>query len=534
MPFFADDQEDEDTNQQSQQAQNDGTMISSGQSGTIGGGGPVSSNAPTSSGRFTNLQKYLSANKETATNVGAGTQIAGQTAQQKQQTSQRIGQESEKTQQAQQAGRGLDYQADLGAQAQQASNLDQAQPIISALEARAKTQFTGPKEISAKAELQQKARNLQETADLAKTEGGRFALLKNTFGKPSYNQGQQRLDQLLVQSDPTQQRQLQGLRKISGALGQELKGAEGTAAQRAQELEQQATETREKTLADVTGAGEGVNQSLAQRVAEFNANEAARSAAARSQAVDLASLGIGGLEAGWNPDVSVYQDPAASAAALARTRGNLQQLTQEMTPELGRAFGTYSQSSADISNIDPQRLAVMNALRRIAGQEEINPASAQAQQGKYGVITGGELDTEKNLNVLRNEVQKVEVQKEQLAPERAIDFGRAIMGQMGTRDEIEGRLNVLRNAGIDPGQVFDQAQGRVQEKLRTWGFLMGEPNKVNDPEGWNKYTQALSRARLEGIQEVLPSMLAQKQAELTNTQRNIVRGSLQNIAARRG
>lgn len=42
-------------------------------------------------------------------------------------------------------------------------------------------------------------------AQASKTEGGRFALLDNYFGRPQYSQGQKTLDNLLVQNDPGSQ-----------------------------------------------------------------------------------------------------------------------------------------------------------------------------------------------------------------------------------------------------------------------------------------------------------------------------------------
>jgi hypothetical protein len=504
----------------------------------------------------------VTANKETATNTGAGTQIAKQTGEQKQQASQRVGQEYDKTLQAQQAGKGLDYQEGLGQQAQGFGNIEEAQPVLSALEARAKTQFTGPKEISAQGELQQKARNLQETSDLTKNESGRFALLKNTFGKPTYNQGQQRLDQLLVQNDPTQQKQLQGIRKLAGGLNQELKGAVGGVAQSAADLEAAAADTRTKTLADVGGASEGINQTLAQRVAAFNAAEAQRAAGARDQSVDLAAMGMGGIEAGWNPDLGVYDNQAQKDANLARSKAELASLNQEMAPLLGKAFGTYNQSNASLSNIDPQKLAVMNALRRISGQEEISPAAAAAQQGKYGVQTGGEGDTEKNMNVIRQQVQGLQVKKEQLAPDRAVDFARHAMG-VGTEDEQRGRGDILRSIGIDPDNVkaamqSDEANRRIQEKLSTWRGTLGIDRGTMglDRQSQFRYSTANAgqpfqftpgelaeqarfktlqdRAMNETSQELIGPVLAEARDRLSQQQRDTVRSTLERLAAQRG
>jgi hypothetical protein len=71
----------------------------------------------------------------------------------------------------------------------------------------------------------------QKVADLAQaagTEQGRFGLLNQFFGKPTYNTGQQRLDQLLLQGNPAASKELSqktsGINKQTQAQLNALKG----------------------------------------------------------------------------------------------------------------------------------------------------------------------------------------------------------------------------------------------------------------------------------------------------------------------
>lgn len=59
-------------------------------------------------------------------------------------------------------------------------------------------------------------------AQASKTEGGRFALLDNYFGRPQYTQGQKTLDNLLVQNDPNSQQAFKQTQENAKALQENL------------------------------------------------------------------------------------------------------------------------------------------------------------------------------------------------------------------------------------------------------------------------------------------------------------------------
>lgn len=178
------------------------------------------------SGRFTNIQKYLDANRQGGERIagGIGENIGGEAQQQRQQTEQFLGglregiqQGRQATQQgqgflqdlegigknlvAQQEGRGLQNRgASLGIQ-NFASRPDFNRfQDIQAGRAIDENLLQGQQQ-QLRGAAQQFLGSSQEAADRLATEGGRFELLRDTFGGSGanpYTRGQQRLDQAFL------------------------------------------------------------------------------------------------------------------------------------------------------------------------------------------------------------------------------------------------------------------------------------------------------------------------------------------------
>ncbi len=86
--------------------------------------------------------------------------------------------------------------------------------------------------------LQGQLNQLGQQADLAKTEGGRFKLLQDTFGQPNYTRGQQKLDQLFLQTQPGVGQGLsKGLYEHRAAATQGLSAADQEAQAKLQALQ---------------------------------------------------------------------------------------------------------------------------------------------------------------------------------------------------------------------------------------------------------------------------------------------------------
>lgn len=178
------------------------------------------------SGRFTNLQKYLQANQQggqkVAEQVGQGMQKQfGQQTQEAQKYYNQLGQNIQQANQTAQQGQGFQQQLQgIGQQigsAQQAGFDQRANQNLGSIE-----QFTqspdfqrfqdiqagrgidenllGLQQQRALTAAQQAAQGSQQAQQALSSEGGRFDLLRRTFGgdgRTNYTQGQQRLDQVL-------------------------------------------------------------------------------------------------------------------------------------------------------------------------------------------------------------------------------------------------------------------------------------------------------------------------------------------------
>lgn len=127
--------------------------------------------------------------------------------------------------------------------------------------------------------------NFKNLANQAQTETGRFGLLQKTYGTPTYARGQQRLDQLLLQSSPQQGTDLTKFgQQIGNAVSSEgNKTIEETNARLAaiQNLRQKASTDIVGALGDeasgqgaigglVSSLGTRANQTQAEREALFN------------------------------------------------------------------------------------------------------------------------------------------------------------------------------------------------------------------------------------------------------------------------
>lgn len=127
--------------------------------------------------------------------------------------------------------------------------------------------YSGPTFLTGQTDLQQQASNYQQQAQQAQNENGRFGLLKQMFYNPGYSSGQQSLDNLMLQANPDQIKQLQtaqtGANKLTGNINQAVNqaGADATNYQNeAQNISGQAksaigTQTQDPTSSAWSGTG---------------------------------------------------------------------------------------------------------------------------------------------------------------------------------------------------------------------------------------------------------------------------------------
>lgn len=269
----------DDENKQNQQGQNGvqqvasgaAPQISSGESATGGTSAPAPAK-PNSSGQFVNLQKYLQANKQADISGNIGKKVetqAGDVRKGIEQSQQQFGQQSE-------AGRNQ-YDQGLVSQAltdptQFLNNAPQLQQLQykAGIGGGDTGTYKGPTELINNAQLGLRTGQIGQEANAAKTEKGRFGLLKNLLGGDQYTGGQQRLDQMLLQKAPgsldsLQQRTGTAAKNISDVYGK----ASGEATNLGQQYTQEAKDTIGRTMGQIQSARDEANQTVQQKAQQL-------------------------------------------------------------------------------------------------------------------------------------------------------------------------------------------------------------------------------------------------------------------------
>lgn len=270
--------------QQQQPPQNQPLQVGMGQSGTIGtgmSGGSQAAARGTSPGgsKFFNIQNYLNANKPGSQQLESGleSKVTGEAdkvragiQQAQQQFGQQAGAEQQRLQQGQQLTGNL-----FGAQpTQDITKLtpDQQQQMINLRTGTGAYQQLGDQSQQQLGQLQNQQQQLGQSAAQANTEAGRFQMLGNTFGRPGYAQGQRRLDQLLLQTDPGLLKKLQT--NATGAatgVGQDLSTAQQTQQSQLTDIQKQAADAQAAAQQGISGAQTAEESSLEKQAADQTA-----------------------------------------------------------------------------------------------------------------------------------------------------------------------------------------------------------------------------------------------------------------------
>jgi hypothetical protein len=157
-----------------------------------------------SSGSFTNLQKYLSANQGQGNSLAKGvtSDIQAQGAAAQRDISSAADQFNKQSKDAQDSTFGAADQAKIDTYfSNPAANTNN--DVGNRVKALTTASYTGPSGIDV-SDIQSRLQKLRQRTDDLTTEAGRTTELQNTYNKPTYTSGQQKLDQLLLQSDGTQ------------------------------------------------------------------------------------------------------------------------------------------------------------------------------------------------------------------------------------------------------------------------------------------------------------------------------------------
>lgn len=433
------------------------TMTNSGQtSGTFASqnASQAGTQAPSSSGRFSNISNYLKANKNPQSlgqTISSNIQGQGQKVQSNLQSQQQDFQKNAE------ANRNVFNQNLVSGALNNAAQFVQDPNQLSAFEKQRTGQYSGPKNLSDEAALNAQAANAQRMGQQTGNESGQFGLLRQMFGRPSYSQGQQKLDQLFVQSGPKDQ--FSQARRAVNQAGQQVQQGEQQAGLLGKTYGQEAQETNKQTIDALTGKTQEEYKTLDQRVAEEKAKKDALVAQLQGQ------LGSG----------SISQDYAKKFG-------------------LGAGTQLYNLNLNDYLNVDPteanrstiasaEDYAKFNALNKLAGQQ--GPATEFANQDVAGKFLQNQVgfDTNRFNQALASTKAAADTA---LAQAHAQDTG------------FYNALQGLAQSGkLDLGDVIGGPSGQFNSAIKRAEWLApaaarGEDLSVNDQllvQEYNKWKQ---------------------------------------------
>lgn len=209
-----------------------------------------------------------------------------------------------------------------------------------------------------------------DVAKSAQTEGGRFGLLNDYFGKPEYSQGQKSLDNFLVTSDPNAQAQLEQARQGANQATVNLQNQTGDLNNYAIQKAAGTAEARNKTRAalGIDDAGNMVAGTGA--LGDFQKHQADEVTAAKGKLSGDNAAVLAGLKSG---DISGLDPALRSQLGLDNFDGDINGL------DLGSYFSAGNDGNINTSTVasaqDQSRIA---ALSKLAGVQNnfINPDQA--------------------------------------------------------------------------------------------------------------------------------------------------------------
>lgn len=404
-------QQDKDKEQQEAPLAAPGS-VGSGSAQTPGGVGGVPNNAPKGSGRFVNLQKYLGANQ------GAGQRLAGQIGENVGRQTQDVGKAVED---AQGVKGQIDSERNRIAQAGNFASQVAADPTKIAADQNQLAQFTqlrtgqtGLGDIQTQAQqkfgaAQSQLGNLQNLANMTGSEAGRFQLLSQALGRPSYNTGQQRLDQLMLQAEggntlgqlqrSTAEQALasqkafdqaqSGVQESLGQTSEQAKAAQAQIMAALGGIDNPATQENE--AAGAFGNLQSDLQARKQKFIDQNTGQQmdisralAKAGAKETINPDVAKML--GLQAGQN----LYNVDFASLVNPSFNAGNVTEQNIANQGDLSRYEALAKLAGTDPSYLNAQQAGTAQGLT-------VDPTKFQAELGRQGDLYNQFMGTQKNL-----------------------------------------------------------------------------------------------------------------------------------------
>lgn len=326
MPYADDPNLDEENNSSQSQSQNGGQTQSNTQlagGGTVTGGAsqtagsssgsagnaPSAAPAPTHPSNYQNLNAYLDANSGS----GFGQKFVGDVNNDVNAAQSAQSQGAQLFQGAADAGTVQQNQSAVNAAISDPYSVSQDPSQTAAFQQQLNAKYNGPQSYSDDQAAYQTAygatQKAEDTAQAAQTEGGRFALLNNYFGTPSYNQGQQSLDNLLVQADPTT---AQGIQQARQNADQSLVSFQNQSAP----LQQYAAQDNATTQATAAAAALAGNNAITGMSNDY-ATDLTNAQSGFTSAMSNAQAALSGPQSQWYQTMAQYGTPGQAFASPA-------------------------------------------------------------------------------------------------------------------------------------------------------------------------------------------------------------------------
>lgn len=249
--------------QQQEQQLNQPKNISGGGNASFQDVVPGQEKGQKSSGQYANLQQYIQANQPQSQVMGQ--KVAGDVQAKAQEAESKLGQFEQAKPQAVQSFDPNQYIQDAPSLSQEQKTQFQQQ--------RQTGGYTGPQQleqVSGYKETQQAAQKASDAAKMAGTESGQQELLKQTYARPSYTQGQVKLDQVLLGGNQQARQGLSDLaQRYSGLYDQFNTKAQDVGAA-INQANQQALANKQAIEAAIPKAWQDVLTPIEQRALDIN------------------------------------------------------------------------------------------------------------------------------------------------------------------------------------------------------------------------------------------------------------------------
>jgi hypothetical protein len=397
---------DKDKDQQNQdqsgstQPVSAGTTMNAGNStapiGASSGSSTTQSGNPTgtSSGRFTNITNYLNANKNFNQGTGLGGKIVNNVQQQNQNLNNNV----------QTAQQNFNTQADQNRRQYDANfvnnTINNATTAVNNTEDVNKfnqmrdASYQGPTQLQDTPKLQVQAQNINDTTSQLGTEQGRFNSLRQMFNRPTYSAGQQKLDNVFLQNDPNQVKQLNNARVLGNQAQNTVNQANTQAQAKAQLYQNEAADTKQQTQGALNKAFSDQDAALQAKVDQGNALNQRLASELKNGTIsadDAKLLGLQASDTGRLYTDSVYKNDgqayAGSPSAQAALAAWNQPFQDKFLKDVANAGGQLSmdQLNDEFSN-------AYKTLQNVPGVRDIE---------NYGVDTNAYL---RNLDATKQNV----------------------------------------------------------------------------------------------------------------------------------